>query len=434
MSGDKLKRILFKGDKVIWIVFITLCAISWIEVFSATSRQTYEAGSYWAPIIKHTKFLVGGIFVVWFIHNLKAEWIDKFSKVIYWAGVAGLIWAQFSGDINGSARWITIPGIGLTFQPMEIAKMGLVMMTARFLARHQDNEGTSDTAGVNFVNDLYIRLMAALKIERNEGFINDNNVAFVKIITYAVFPILIILKENFSSAFLLAITIYLMMIVGRIPRKQLLWTLGAGIIIAGLGLTAIMMTPESAKDNGSFGSKVITWKHRIADALNSEPVTAEEYDEGANEQRTYSHIAIASSHIIGCGPGNSIQRDFIPHAYSDYIFAVIIEELGLLGATLVMLLYLTLLYTCGKIAKKCDDPYSAFLAMGTGMIIVTQALLHMFISVGNFVTGQPLPLMSQGGTSFLINSVYIGFLLCISRYANATDEKAETEPVTVTKE
>ncbi|MBQ5888720.1 MAG: FtsW/RodA/SpoVE family cell cycle protein, partial [Bacteroidaceae bacterium] len=106
MSGDKLKRILFKGDKVIWIVFITLCAISWIEVFSATSRQTYEAGSYWAPIIKHTKFLVGGIFVVWFIHNLKAEWIDKFSKVIYWAGVAGLIWAQFSGDINGSARWI----------------------------------------------------------------------------------------------------------------------------------------------------------------------------------------------------------------------------------------------------------------------------------------------------------------------------------------
>lgn len=430
MSGDKLKRILFKGDKVIWVVFITLCAISWIEVFSATSRQTYGAGSYWGPIIKHTKFLIGGIFVVWFIHNLKASWIDKFSKFVYWAGVVGLIWAQFSGEINNSARWITIPGTSITFQPMEIAKMGLVMMTARFLARHQENEGTADTAGVKFVNDLYIRLLASLKIKREEGFINDNNVAFVKIVTYAIPPILIILKENFSSAVLLTATIYLMMIVGRIPRKQLLWTLGVGAIIAGLGLTAIMMTPESAKHNGSFGSKVITWKHRITDAFNSKPVTAEEYDGSANEQRTYSHIAIASSHIIGCGPGNSIQRDFIPHAYSDYIFAVIIEELGLLGATVVLLLYLTLLYCCGKIAKKCDDPYSAFLAMGAGMIIVTQALLHMFISVGNFVTGQPLPLMSQGGTSFLINSVYIGFLLCISRYANAENENIGTEQVT----
>lgn len=390
MGGDKLKRILFKGDKVIWVVFITLCAISWVEVFSATSRQTYASGNYWSPIIKHTGFLVGGIFVAWFIHNLKAQWIDKFSKTIYWMGFIGLLWAQFMGTrLNDSARWISI--MGITFQPMEIAKMGLVMMTARILAKNQDEDGT-------------------------------NSRAFVDIIKYSVLPVALILKENFSSAFILSVTIFLMMFVGRVPKRLLLRTLGVGFVLGAIGITAVMMTPESVKSS-SFGSKVITWQHRIKDAFNSKPVTAEEYDENENEQKTYSHIAVASSHLIGCGPGNSIQRDFIPHAYSDYIFAVIIEELGLLGAIGVMLLYLTLLYSCGKIAKKCDDPYTAFLSMGIGMIIVMQALLHMYISVGNFVTGQPLPLMSQGGTSFLINSIYVGFLLCISRYANAANNK-----------
>ena len=395
MGGDKLKRILFKGDKVIWIVFITLCAISWIEVFSATSRQTYGNASYWSPIIKHTCFLLGGIFVAWVIHNLKAEWIDKGSKFFYWAGLLGLIWAQLSGTtLNGSARWINI--FGFTFQPMEIAKLGLVMMTARMLATHQDEEGAT-------------------------------RIAFSEILKYCAVPTILIFKENFSSAALIVITIYLMMFVGRIPKQLLLKTLGVGAIIGIIGFIGIMCAPESIKET-RFGSKIITWQHRFEGALKPRSITAEEYDMNENEQRTYSHIAIASSHIIGRGPGNSIQRDFIPHAYSDYIFAVIIEELGLLGAAFVILLYLTLLYTCGKIAKRCDDPYTAYLAMGIGMIITTQALLHMFISVSDFVTGQPLPLMSQGGTSFLINSIYIGFILCISRYKGTPNEKTTPEP------
>lgn len=432
MGGDRLKRILFKGDKIIWIVFITLCAISWVEVFSATSRQTYDSGNYWSPIIKHTGFLVGGIFVVWFIHNLKAQWIDKGSKIIYWAGFIGLIWAQVSGSkLNDSARWITIPGVGLTFQPMEIAKMGLVMMTARLLAAHQDNAGLANGKIVKILNRIHLQICVLFNKRPRRALISDNGAAFAMILVYALPPIAVIFKENFSSAFLLSITIFLMMFVGRIPKKQLLGTMAFAFVLGAFGVAAIMSTPESAKEGGGFGSKVITWKHRIMDAFDSKPITAEEYDENENEQKTYSHIAVASSHILGRGPGNSIQRDFIPHAYSDYIFAVIIEELGLLGAIVVMLLYLTLLYTCGKIAKRCDDPYTGFLSMGIGMIIVTQALLHMYISVGNFVTGQPLPLMSQGGTSFLINSVYIGFLLCISRYASASSENTPVEETNV---
>jgi cell division protein FtsW len=203
-----------------------------------------------------------------------------------------------------------------------------------------------------------------------------------------------------------------------------MWKIFGGAIAAGIvGITLILSAPESWGEDDGFKQKIITWKHRIVDAVKSEPVTAENYVI-KNPQRTYSHIAIASSHILGCGPGNSVQRDFIPHAQSDFIYAIIIEELGLLGGIIVLLLYMTILFRCGMIAKKCEDPYPAFLVMGVGMIITMQALLHMYISVGNFVTGQPLPLISQGGTSVIINCVYVGMILSISRYA----KKATANP------
>lgn len=388
--GDKLKRYLFKGDKTIWAVFFILCAISWVEVFSATSGQI-KTGSYWSPIIKHTTFLVAGIVVVWIIHNMKVAWIKKTTHVIYWLGVVGLLWAQFFGPrINDSARWIII--WGMTIQPMEFAKMGLVMVTALISAQHQDEEGT-------------------------------DRFALKRVALYAVLPVLIIFKENLSTAAIILATIYAMMFISRYPKGQM-WKILGGAVAAGIiGITLILSAPESWGEDDGFKQKIITWKHRIVDAVKSEPVTAENYVI-KNPQRTYSHIAIASSHILGCGPGNSVQRDFIPHAQSDFIYAIIIEELGLLGGIIVLLLYMTILFRCGMIAKKCEDPYPAFLVMGVGMIITMQALLHMYISVGNFVTGQPLPLISQGGTSVIINCVYVGMILSISRYA----KKATANP------
>ena len=388
--GDNLKKYLFKGDKTIWAVFFILCAISWVEVFSATSGQI-KTGSYWSPIIKHTTFLVAGIVVVWIIHNMKVAWIKKTTHVIYWMGVAGLLWAQFFGPrINDSARWIII--WGMTIQPMEFAKMGLVMVTALISAQHQDEMGT-------------------------------DRFALKRIALYAVLPVLIIFKENLSTAAIILATIYAMMFISRYPKGQM-WKIFGGAAAAGIiGITLILSAPESWGEEGGFKQKIITWKHRIVDAAKSEPVTAENYVI-KNPQRTYSHIAIASSHILGCGPGNSVQRDFIPHAQSDFIYAIIIEELGLLGGLIVLLLYMTILFRCGMIAKKCEDPYPAFLVMGVGMIITLQALLHMYISVGNFITGQPLPLISQGGTSVIINCVYVGMILSISRYA----KKANANP------
>ena len=397
MGGEQIKKMLFKGDKIIWAVFFIICAISLVEVFSATAREGYKQGNYWLPIIKHTKFLLSGVFVVWFMHNMKVSWIRdlKITHILYWGGVIGLIWAQFAegSKLNDSARWISI--FGLTFQPMELAKVGLVMMTSLIMAQHQDENGT-------------------------------DRFALKRIALYCVVPIALIMKENLSTAAILLLTIYFMMFIGRLPGKQLLTIMGTATISGIIGISAIMLTPDSWTKY-EVGNKVVTWKYRILEAF-KDPGNPEDYKiTNRNRQRTNANFAVSSSNIIGCGPGNSIHRKELTHAYSDFIYAIIIEELGLLGGFFVLMLYLTILYRCGKIAKKCDDPYPAYLVMGVGMIITMQALLHMFISVGNIVTGQPLPLMSVGGTSVLINCLYMGIILSVSRYARENNKNTGQE-------
>ena len=383
MKVDNIKERLFQGDKIIWIVFFIICAISGVEVFSATSRQISDSGSYWSPVIRHLMFLAAGIFIIWFINLYSIDQVKKIGKYFYLAGVAGIIWAQFdsSSQINGSARWISLGFI--TFQPMEFVKLGLVMLTAKIIAGHQDSKGTKETA-----------LISILKL--------------------GLLPILIILKENLSTAFILSLTLFLMLFIAKAPWKQMLKVVGICTAIGVVGICAIMLTPDGVAKGDGFGNKVITWKNRIKDMGNSDPIDPATY-QIVDDQRAHANMAIASSHLIGCGPGNSVQRDNIPHAYSDFIYAIILEELGLIGGIFVLLLYLTLLYRCGKIANRCEKMYPAMLAIGIGIIIVSQAMLHMYISVGDFVTGQPLPLISQGGTSVMINCVYIGILLCISK-------------------
>ena len=178
-----------------------------------------------------------------------------------------------------------------------------------------------------------------------------------------------------------------------------------------------MLSPASLVE-GTPLDRMVTWRNRITRSI--DPASAEKDQNGGNEQRMHANIAIASSNVIfGKGPGNSEQRDFLPQAFSDFIYAIIIEELGLIiGGVGVILLYLILLYHTGQIAKDCDDPYAAFLIIGAALMIVIQAMAHMSISVGvGPVTGQPLPLVSRGGTSLVINCVYIGMILSVSRYA-----------------
>ena len=418
--GKGISKRIFKGDKIIWTIFFILCALSIIEVFSASSRKTFETHNYWQPITRHAMFVIAGVGVTWFIHNMKISWIKQFSYFIYIAGVIGLVWAAFGGAVvNESARWVEI--FGIKFQPMEIAKMGIVMTTALVLAESQTEEGTD---------------LKAMK----------------KIMLLCAVPCFFILLENLSTVAIILATVFLMMLIGRVYWKHLLGLVGAGALAVIILFGAIMATPNKieAKQGSAVykvHNKMLTWKNRVLDVTDTGgQVKPKDYQISGNEQRTYANIAIATSGLIGKGPGNSVQRDNIPHAYSDFIFAIIIEELGLIGGIIVIMLYLTLLYRCGSIASGCEDAYPAFLIMGMGFIIAIQAMMHMTISVGGPVTGQPLPLVSQGGTSTLINCIYIGTMLSISRYvrrlnkankaaaADATPEEniAKTETNTTT--
>lgn len=407
---------LFKGDRVVWCVFFIFCVLSLIEVFSASSRMTYN-GNYYGPITKHSIFIMAGVFVVWFMHNMKSEWIKGMTKLIYFVGLGMLIYALFKGSqFNNSNRWISI--MGFEFQHFEIVKLGIVMIISSVLAKAQCDEGTR------------LSWEAALSMfglaPRNNGKRGDYTMAAILLLV--AIPSAFIITENLSTVAILATVTLAMMFVGGVNWKHMLLLILTGIASVIIGVTALLQVPEEFKHSGPIGNKVITWKHRIEDVFKSEaPQHPKDVKIAGEEQRVYSKIAIAEGGPLGRGPGNSVRRDYIPHAYSDFIYAVILEELGLVGGAFVVILYLTLLYRCGKIAKECEDPYASFLVTGIGILIAVQAFMHMNITVGDFVTGQPLPLVSQGGTSFLINCMYIGIILSVSRYVSRLNKEAEAQ-------
>lgn len=407
---------LFKGDRTVWCVFFIFCVLSLIEVFSASSRQTYDSGNYWGPITKHSIFILAGVFVVWFMHNMKSNWIKGMTKIIYFLGLGMLIYAALGGGAvrNESNRWIKI--MGFEFQHFEVVKLGIVMIISSVLARAQCDEGTrfSWNSALSFLG------IAPRAVDKKGDY------TMLTILMLVAIPSAFIVTENLSTVLILVLVTLAMMTIGGVNWKQMLLLVVTGAAGIVLGIAVLLQVPEEFKDAGPIGNKVITWKHRFEDVFKADGDTdPKKVKIAGEEQRIYSKIAIVEGGFFGRGPGNSVRRDYIPHANSDFIFAVILEELGIVGGAVVVILYLILLYRCGKIANECEDPYASFLAIGIGILITIQAFMHMYITVGNFVTGQPLPLISQGGTSFLVNCMYIGILLSISRYVNRLHREKE---------
>ncbi len=407
---------LFKGDRIIWCVFFILCVLSLIEVFSASSRQTFASDNYWGPITKHSIFILAGVFVVWFMHNMKSDWIKGMTKIVYIIGIGMLIYALCGGGVvrNNSIRWIKI--LGFEFQHFEVVKLGIVMIISSILTRAQCDDGTR----LSYNSALSFLGLAPRAVDKKGDY------TMLTILALVAIPSAFIITENLSTVLILMLVTLAMMLIGGVNWKHMSLLVGTGIITAALGIAVLLQIPEEFKNSGPIGSKVITWKHRLERVFQAEEITnPKDVKISGEEQRIYSKIAIAEGGFFGRGPGNSVRRDYIPHAYNDFIFAVILEELGIVGGAVVVILYLILLYRCGKIAKECEDPYASFLAIGIGILITIQAFMHMYITVGNFVTGQPLPLVSQGGTSFLVNCMYIGIILSISRYVNRLNKEKE---------
>lgn len=387
---DLLKSI-FKGDKVIWIIFLFLCLISITEVFSAASTLTYKSGDHWGPITQHSILLMVGAVIVVLVHNIPYKWFQVFPVFLLPISIGLLAFVMLMGFItgdrvNGAARWMTF--MGIQFQPSEIAKMAVVIVTAFILSKGQDEDGASPKA--------FKRIM---------------------IITCIVCGL--ILPENYSTGMLLFGTVYLMMFIGRVSARKLL-ILGGGIVAFVTVFVAFLLaTPDKTLENIPMGHRFTTVKSRIADFTNKEEVPAAKFDIDGDGQVAHARIAVATSNVVGKGPGNSVQRDFLSQAFSDFIYAIIIEELGLVGGGIVAFLYIWLLMRIGRIARSCDKSYYAFLVMGIGFLLVTQAMFNMLVAVGIMpVTGQPLPLISKGGTSTLVNCAYIGIVLSISRHIN----------------
>lgn len=405
---DKTLGNIFKGDKVIWMVFFFLCIISVIEVYSASAGLTYKGGHYWAPIVKHTGILLVGVFAMVVTLNIKCKYFKIVTPFLLLIAVVALITVLLAGQsTNGAQRWISI--VGIQFQPSEIAKGALVLATAQILSAMQTEHGA------------------------------DKN-AFKYILIVSAFIIPLIMVENLSTAMLLCMVIFMMMIIGRVPGKILGKALGVVTLLILTIFTLVMVvgkdhekenanpnhieqvaTAEQRKDPSMFGSvfhRFDTWKGRIDRFIAGKETSPEEFDLDKDAQIGHANIAIVSSNFIGKGPGNSVERDFLSQAFSDFIYAIIIEEMGLFGGFFVAMLYIILLFRTGRIANRCENNFPAFLAMGLALLLVTQALFNMCVAVGLApVTGQPLPLVSKGGTSTIINCVYIGAILSVSRSA-----------------
>lgn len=402
---------LFKGDKVIWMVFFFLCIISIVEVFSASSELTYKGGYYLTPIIKHMALIVVGFGLMVVTLNINCKYFKLLTPImLLFAGILLLLVLGLGQSTNGASRWIPI--MGVQFQPSEMAKGALVLMTAQILSAMQTDKG-ADRKAMRYIIQMALPFLVLIGL------------------------------ENLSTAALLAAVIFFMMIIGRVPGKQIGKLVLTVVLLIVMVVTAVMAIGEDTEKEGqpqnlteqtlangqtvstenSKGHKGVlhrldTWKSRIDKFLNSKEVPPEKVDLDKGAQEAHAKIAIATSNIVGRGPGNSVQRDFLAQAFSDFIYAIIIEETGIEGAFVVAMLYIILLFRTGRIANRCENNYPAFLAMGLALLLVVQALFNMCVAVGLVpVTGQPLPLISKGGTSTIVNCVYIGIILSVSRTA-----------------
>jgi len=400
---------IFKGDKVIWMVFFFLCMISIVEVFSASSNLTYKSQNYIGPIAFHTVTIVIGALVAVVTLNIPCRYFKLITPFLLIISGITLLWVLVGGEsINGANRVISLPG-GITFQPSEIAKGTMVLITAQILSAMQREDG-ADKKAFKYILWIVIPTAALIGI------------------------------ENLSTAALLLAVIFLMMFIGRVPMSQMVKLVGAAGLVIVLFLTLVLtlgsigaddekstQTVEAVTANstdtkvikgGGVFHRFVTWRNRIVKHLDKKDVSPLEYDLDKDAQVAHANIAIVSSNIIGKGPGQSVERDFLSQAFSDFIFAIVIEELGIVGAAFVVFLYIVLLYRTARIASRCENNFPAFFAMGLALLLVVQASFNMLVAVGIApVTGQPLPLISKGGTSTIINCAYIGAILSVSRSA-----------------
>jgi len=389
--NDIIKKYL-RGDTVLWVVFIGLCVISTIVMYSASSTLAYKAINHTAPMLRHVLFLAGGAVIAFLVHLVPSKYIRIFAYLLLLLSVFTLVLVLVKQRaVNDASRWLQIGGF--QFQPSELGKLSLIIIAADFIARIKNSAANER---------IYFRILMAIT-----GLV-----------------VFLIMLENFSTAAILFLIIYIMMYIGKVSWKKLLLLVAilAGVMVMGYGMVKVV--PQEKMPD--MFNRAYTWVNRIDRFVTEKENPESKYiinDE--NLQVQHGRIAIARGGVVGVMPGNSVQRDFLPQAYSDFIFAIILEELGLIGGIIVILLYMILLFRAGRIATQSKSVFPAILVIGLSLMIVVQAFVSMAVATSlGPVTGQPLPMISRGGTSILITSIYFGVIFGIARQIR---EESETK-------
>jgi cell division protein FtsW len=393
-----------KGDKVIWALVILLTLVSLLAVYSATGSLAYKnyRGNTEIYLFKQIAFILVGLMVIYFAHLVNYTFYSKVARIAFLLSLPLLFYTLFFGvKMNEGSRWIRLPLINMTLQTSDFARLALFMFLARLLSKKQD-------------------------------VIKDFKKGYIPVILPVAITCLLIAPANLSTALLLGASCLLLLFIGRVSGKHILITIGIALIPILFLVAAAMIRHGQTKSDevvvvkkssSTLFGRVDTWIGRMESFIyGSKDIEDDAY------QTTQAKIAIAKGGVFGVGPGNSTTRDYLPQAYNDFIYAIIIEEYGLMGGAFIMFIYLVFLYRCIRIFKKCPFAFGAFLALGLSFTLAIQAVANMAVTVNLFpVTGVTLPLVSMGGTSFIFTCLAIGIILSVARNVEQLEGKTTAE-------
>lgn len=382
-----------QGDRVIWALVVVLSLVSLLVVYSATNSLAYKLykGNTFVYLFKQTLFISAGIIIIYFAHRVNYTVYSRVARILFYISIPLLIYTlQFGTNLNEANRWIKLPVINLTFQTSDLAKLALFMYLSRLLSKKQD-------------------------------VVKEFRKGFLPLLIPIVIICGLIAPANLSTALLTGATSMLLLFIGRASMKHLF--LVALLVVVPLlvliGLASVYYDNEEGKMKQLPAvlniMRVPTWIKRVQD-----------FRYAAKDEAPYqvqqAKIAVAKGGILGLGPGNSEQRNFLPHPYSDFIYAIIIEEYGLMGGAFIVFIYLVFLFRSIRLFRRCPYAFGAFLALALSFTLVIQAMTNMAVNVGLFpVTGVTLPLVSMGGSSFLFTCLSIGIILSVARYVEESE-------------
>ena len=374
-----------KGDKYIWYIIAMLSAVSLLLVYSSTRSLAYRDahGNTEYYLLRHGFMLGFGLFITYIVHQIDHSYFSRIAQMMLLLSVPLLLYTKFFGvRINDASRWVRIPVVGLTFQSSDFAKLALIMYTSRMLSKKQ-------------------------------GVIKDIKEVVIHIMMPIVLICGLIMIDNFSSAGILFATCIVVLFIGRVSSKFIFAIIGGGALVAGL---IVAFSWFFIKDHGRADvwlGRVTSWQHP--------DINSDEF-----YQQKQAYIAIAKGGLFRLAPGSSTQCNFLPDAFSDFIYATLIEEYGLLGGAFILFLYLFFMWRIIVLVKNSPRAFGALMAVGLGVSMVLQAVIHMGVNVHLLPnTGITLPLISWGGTSIWFNAFALGIILSVSRHI---EERPATTP------